>query len=410
MSTRNSSRRRLSLSTSLFALSSSLCLVALGCGDDMDLPVDELGDETDTGSADADDDIGSETDSSGETGTESESESESESGSDESESETETETDTEESDTEESPNQSCINGQFLNGDSPGPDYDEFDIIFGSHCNGTNHQDINDIERVVFLGDSITVGTPPTEAGDAYRSRVAEELSLLWGLDAPTLLWQQYDPFNGTAIIKEDGDFAVCAKWGARNDDFLTGGQQLEDCFPPQDRLARTLVITTMGGNDIAAMAKDQIEGVTEAALWDDAESMLTHMRSGMEWLVDPQRFPNGVFVVYANVFEYTDATVDLLACPAAGAAGFDSNPEDPELTVEYIRYINSEYMQVAEDTQTDMVFMAEGFCGHGFRADDTQSACYRGPDQDTWFDLSCIHPTPDGHEALANMFLDVILE
>ncbi len=43
-------------------------------------------------------------------------------------------------------------------------------------------------------------------------------------------------------------------------------------------------------------------------------------------------------------------------------------------------------------------------------ANDPTSPCYRGPDQDTWFDATCVHPTPDGHRALANMFMAIIDE
>ena len=39
----------------------------------------------------------------------------------------------------------------------GPDYDQFSPVIGTHCAGTDHQDIADVERVVFLGDSVTVG-------------------------------------------------------------------------------------------------------------------------------------------------------------------------------------------------------------------------------------------------------------
>jgi len=27
-----------------------------------------------------------------------------------------------------------------------------------------------------------------------------------------------------------------------------------------------------------------------------------------------------------------------------------------------------------------------------------------------WFDLTCIHPNPTGHEVIADMFMDVVLE
>src|SRR3990170_2334213 len=41
-----------------------------------------------------------------------------------------------------------------------PDYDQFGTVVGAHCDGTNHQDIAGVDKVVFLGDSITEGTPP----------------------------------------------------------------------------------------------------------------------------------------------------------------------------------------------------------------------------------------------------------
>jgi hypothetical protein len=57
-----------------------------------------------------------------------------------------------------------------------------------------------------------------------------------------------------------------------------------------------------------------------------------------------------------------------------------------------------------------MVFMLEHFCGHGFRRDDPAGRCYRGPDADLWFDLTCIHPNPTGHQMLSDMFMAVVEE
>ncbi|MEZ4463912.1 MAG: hypothetical protein R3F43_05165 [bacterium] len=52
----------------------------------------------------------------------------------------------------------------------------------------------------------------------------------------------------------DLEVESCAKLGARNDDFLRDGGQIPDCFPEGGSPKRTLVIFTMGGNDIAAWA------------------------------------------------------------------------------------------------------------------------------------------------------------
>jgi lysophospholipase L1-like esterase len=313
-------------------------------------------------------------------------------------------------DGDEEPLTTCVDEQFVSGKAPGPGYGGTGVEIGSHCQGTNHQDIQGIERVVFLGDSVTVGTPPTGASDFYRSILADDLSDLFNLASPNFLWEQANPLDGKSLVKESGDFASCAEWGARNRDFLRGGNQLADCFSSQDLQKTTLVVMTMGGNDVSRIAKNAVEGVSEAALWEDVEVMLEQKRQAIHWLVEPGKFPNGVYVVFANVYEFTDATADLLSCPAAGLAGFDANPEDPELLIEMMTYINIEYANLAVETQTDMVFMFEGFCGHGFHADNPDSQCYRGPGNATWFDATCIHPTPTGHDALADMFLQVIAE
>lgn len=400
---------------------SILCgaMTLAACADDAgtDGTDDEAGTEEDTGDDTTEESTDAETGDQGmdEVGTDTDSTEEStEETTDEGTETTDEGTDTTDEGTEttgEEDPYACINEPFVNGPPPGVDYAELELTIGSHCDGSNYQEIEGIERVVFLGDSVTVGTPPAGAGDFYRSIVADELAMKFDLVAPSFLWKQYDPFSGKSILKEDGDFASCSEWGARTDDFIRGGGQLNDCFPADTLDKRTLVITTMGGNDLASIAKDTIDGVEETAIWDEVESMLDYQRQFIDWLLaDPDTFPNGVFVVFANVYEFTDGTTDLLSCPFASAAGFDQNPDDPDFLIDIMVYINTEYAQMAKDTGTDVVFMFEGFCGHGYQADNPEGPCYRGPGSETWFDLTCIHPTASGHAALADMMLNVINE
>jgi lysophospholipase L1-like esterase len=63
---------------------------------------------------------------------------------------------------------------------------------------------------------------------------------------------------------------------------------------------------------------------------------------------------------------------------------------------------------VAAETSTDMLFMNENFCGHGFAKDDTSGPCHRGAGAELWFDPTCIHPNAEGHAAIARMFLEVV--
>ncbi len=303
----------------------------------------------------------------------------------------------------------CLFEPFVNKGALSIDYLQFDPIIGSHCKGTNHQDIIDIERVVFLGDSVTVGTPPSQLNQVYRSTLADMLVEKFGLTPPNDLWKQYNPIDGVSIIQDSGDFSSCAKWGARTDDF--NDPQLIDCFPEDLRDKRTLVVITMGGNDLASVAKDGANGTPLVEVQAKADAFIELMREAVHWFIDdPEKFPNGVFVVFANIYEFTDGTGDLMSCPAAGLGGFDKPWMDVEALKQLVLSINEQYMQIAVETQTDMIFMLENFCGHGFKAGDANAACYRGPDNKTLFDLTCIHPTPAGHDLITDLFSAVIDE
>ena len=380
------------------------CLaLAIGCGDDGAPAVGDDASGTAGGSTD-----GMTTQSSGTSASGTGSASASGSGVDSSGGSGEASTGGGGTDTEGGSPYACIDEPYVNGGNPGADYSMYDDVpLGSHCQGTNQQDITDIERIVFLGDSVTVGTPPTPSSDFYRTILAEELATQFDLEPPTSEWESVNAGSGTASVMESGAFASCAVWGARNDDLMS---QLDDCFATEDFPQRTLVVFTMGGNDAAAMAKDYLDGASLADVLDELESMVADHEAAVKWLLEPDRFPNGVFVVNANVYEFTDATLDFQSCPTASVAGFNSNPDMPDVLLNSLRQINQEYMRIASENGTDLVFMSEGFCGHGYHADDPESPCYRGPGNETWFDITCIHPTPTGHGALADMFMNVITE
>lgn len=288
-----------------------------------------------------------------------------------------------------------------------PDYVPFAPTIGGHCAGTNHQDIVGVERVVFLGDSVTVGSPPTTSGDFYRNRLAERLAARFDLQAPGATWKAYDPLGGTSLARTSGDFASCAKWGARTDDLQ---QQIDDCFPVEERAKRTLVVMTIGGNDVAAFTKDGLDGVPLADITVDVQQIVQLLDDAVARLKDPAQFPGGVHVVFANPPEFTDGTGDTQSCPAASVAGFSGAWEDPAALAELVVYMLDEYMRIAVQHDADLVFFLETFCGHGYHHDDPQAACYRGAGAERWFDATCIHPNPTGHGVLADLFYAVVAE
>ena len=328
---------------------------------------------------------------------------------------------------------------------PGPVYDPFEPIAGSHCYGTNHQDITGVEKVVFLGDSVTVGTPNTEAllalenGHFYRNKLAEWLAEHYDLDKGDDwswgAWKTYDYITGKGTALESGDFRNCSKWGARNDDLLEGGGQVGECFPGGGSEFVTLVVFTMGGNDISSLAQsggeatpEQVEGGYTKE-WGKAQAAAAYLDDAIKYLKDPANFPNGVYIVYANPFEFTDGTGKTSACkPQLQIGEWDLAQSDlnlgelvgfnewakPDIQAEIVIWLLEEYMRIATEHQVDMIWMLEHFCGHGYVATgpdaDPENRCYIGPDAELWFDITCFHPSKAGHNAIFEMFKATIAE
>jgi lysophospholipase L1-like esterase len=304
----------------------------------------------------------------------------------------------------------CYADDFVTPPLGGPDYDQYAPVVGSHCMGTNHQDITGIERVVFVGDSVTVGTPPTLSADYYRSQLAASLAQKFGLEEAGFLWQTVNPFEGQSTVMEGGDFASCAKWGARTDDLVVDNTQLETCIPPAEQQKRTLIVMTVGGNDISALTQDAIDGMPLDQLWAQTEAFVANFEAAIEWIKEPGRFPNGVFVVYGNMYEFTDATGNVQSCDVSGLAGFDEPLPAPDEMAQMVIWANEQYARIAVDFQVDMTFLLEDFCGHGFENENPAAPCYRGPNTPQWFDLTCIHPNPAGHDHISEMFMAVVNE
>ena len=308
----------------------------------------------------------------------------------------------------------CFQKQFVNPPKLSLDYDQFGPTVGTHCKGTNHQKIENIQRVVFLGDSVTVGTPPSNInpGNVYRAILSSMLAAHFKIAAPGLGWGGADPVKGVALPSESGAFVSCAKWGARTDDLMKDSQQVETCIPPNKRNLKHLVIMTVGGNDISAITQDgggTAPKKTLPELWQDTKDFVNLLRQTVEWLKNPVNVPGGVDVVFGNNYEFTDGTGDVTACPGVQLGGIQPW-QDKKAQADMVIWANEQYLKIAVDTKSDMIFMLESFCGHGYKRNDPTSPCYRGPNQALWFDLTCIHPSNEGHVALADLFFKTITE
>ncbi len=284
-------------------------------------------------------------------------------------------------------------------------YDAYGPVVGAQCFGTAHQAISGIERVVFLGDSVTVGTLPAGSGDYYRNLLADDLAAAFGLDAPGAVWRS--GLTGSAGQVNSGDFWSCAKSGAHSKDLLIEDNQIGTCFPPAVRDQTTLVVMTMGGNNIASMAAAGTDGVPVDTLYQYIDQFSGQVRDAVEWMLDPNNVPGTTYIVMGNLWEFTDGTGDIASCPAASLGGL-SPWDDPDELAGLMYAANEAYMDIATSTGIDLVFMLEQFCGHGYKNDDPAAPCYRGANTPRWFDYSCIHPNVEGHAMLRDMFGAVI--
>ncbi|MBM4381248.1 MAG: hypothetical protein FJ086_18405, partial [Deltaproteobacteria bacterium] len=275
--------------------------------------------------------------------------------------------------------------------APAPDYGPTGLDAGTHCLGTNHQDIAGIQQVVFVGDSVTAGVPnaglnlvqwgfPVGAGTPsssfYRNQVADALAAKFGLAPPNLLWREVNPSTQKAALQSSGAFHVCAKWGSRMGDVLG---QLQACLPQSLRSKKTLIVMTAGGNDLSNMTSAALNGATRAQLEQRAAGVVAELEAVLAWVKAPGRFPAGVALVFGNVYEYTDGTNQLSACPGAQAINMSGPLPDPAGLSDVVFRMQESFARAAVQHGVDITWMYEQFCGHGWRSDSPTAPCYRGP-------------------------------
>ena len=263
-------------------------------------------------------------------------------------------------------------------DALGVDYTAQGATIGSHCSGTDQQDISQVERVVFLGDSITAGSGASSTTH-YRALLGDKLEAQFGAD-----------------IQIDN----CSNGGAVNADLLDN--QIPECFPEAEE-SNTLVIITSGGNDIVRTAINKPDFETGKTAVDD---LVADMEDALDYFADDSNFPGGVSVVYANVYEYTDATGNLDSCSLAAVAGLTGQWDEG---IDIYGYLESEYMRLAVERGFDVLFLEEMFCGHGWNREDSDGPCYEDRGE-LWMSSDCIRPNEAGHAAIADGFMSVVSE
>ncbi|MEZ4323384.1 MAG: GDSL-type esterase/lipase family protein [Myxococcota bacterium] len=236
-----------------------------------------------------------------------------------------------------------------------------------------------VERVLFFGDSITAGYGMGQLDNAY-TRLLVENSDAW----PT--------FDGNDLTTRYGDLEVL--------NASVSGSQTEDVIDRQipfveDQLGAvlsgpTLVFITIGGNDLTNAL------VTPGAIDTVADDIEERMDIITSTLTDPARFPDGVYLLATNVYEPTDGEGQADQC----FFGLDVARVEPVLDD-----VNARTLAMAQERGFAWVDLRAHFRGHGWNSDDASIAAYDEADPTLWLQSDCIHPNKRGHHEIRRLFL-----
>ena len=153
------------------------------------------------------------------------------------------------------------------------------------------------------------------------------------------------------------------------------------------------MIMTVGGNDLQSVFLNP--SIVEERL----EKTVRNWRRISEYFLDEQRFPDVATVLFANVYEPTDAV---------GQAGDCFYGLDISLLLPSLHDANTQFRGLVEELGFSVLDMRGTFLGHGFNYNDPNTPYYVEDDPSLWLANDCIHPNSRGHHEIRTMFWKAI--
>jgi lysophospholipase L1-like esterase len=249
----------------------------------------------------------------------------------------------------------------------------------------------DPARVIFLGDSITNGAGASSGSLDYPSLLVEN---------DRSEWSGWDDQDLTTLFGDDLDVIDVSRGGA------TTQSLIDDQLPAlSGRLGDsvsgpTIVVMTVGGNDMQDALLPILNADDQDAVADGYIDIVEeNMGRTLDYFDDTDRFPDGAWVYFANVYEPTDAVGQSNSC----FFGIDFST-----ILRYFNQANSTMISIAKDRGAAMVDMRGHFLGHGVYATDENIDAYHEDDPTQWFAQDCVHPNDRGHHELRRLFLTAI--
>lgn len=235
-------------------------------------------------------------------------------------------------------------------------------------------------RIVFFGDSITEGVGVTDPNDRYVALLQHNADETWPGWAGDDLAAR---FPGLDVI----DVSL---GGATTGSVLASQLgQIDDALAEHGPAGGpTLIVGTIGGNDLLdVLLSGDIEAGTDA--------VIANLEQITQFMLDPARFPDGVYLAITDVYDPTDGAAQVDDC----FYGIDLSPVMPEF-----ERLEAEARDLAARDGWALVDMRGHFIGHGFHYADA------GPwadeaDPTLWFAPDCIHPNQRGHHEIRRLFL-----
>lgn len=247
-----------------------------------------------------------------------------------------------------------------------------------------------IARVIVVGDSISVswGASTGELGYA---------PLLYRNDD-----ERYPAYEGRDLVHRFGGpmaWLSVAHPGDEAADVVRN--QLPRLTNPHDPAylgphavhGHSIVLLTVGGNDLKNQFRPAAGSTALRAL--DA-----HLRTVMAFFRDKTRFPDGVSIYFANVYDVSDGEDQFYQCLPGLVL--------PGLSATVAQWSNA-YTRVASDYDATLIDAWTLFRGHGFNYANRNNPHYQEDDPSLWiYDRDCIHPNNRGHHMLRAAFWHAI--
>jgi hypothetical protein len=237
-------------------------------------------------------------------------------------------------------------------------------------------------RLVVLGDSISAGQGASSHETTYSALLVENVDGEFPDEAETDL---------TSRFGAEVELVNVAAGGATTRDLPRQLGDLEEELggPPA---GHTIVVVTIGGNDLVrALASLQppdgtvldraIEEIGDVAAW-----------------FDPERFPDGVSLYVADVYDPSDGVGSAPEC--------FGGIQIPGL-VEALETWRQRYVELATERGFAVVDALGHFRGHGFHYSEPDNQYYDAEDPTPWF-YDCVHPNDRGHSELRRLFFEAI--